>query len=241
MAPYLTTVDLSHALWIGGPQASGKSSVARALAERFGLQLYHVDARTWVHEARMPPTEFASLTMDERWVHATPERMLGWFVAHSRHRFRLVLEDLRELPDEPAVVVEGPQLLPTSVSAVLRSADQALFLLPGPEAMRERLLARGPMRATSDGERARANAVERDLLIAAMVEREARELRLPTLRVDVPLAEVVERAAAQVAPVVERLPRGGDLEAVRRFEEEVRQTQIRLYEEWLSGATGTSR
>jgi hypothetical protein len=124
---------------------------------------------------------------------------------------------------------------------VLRSADQALFLLPGPEAMRERLLARGPMRATSDGERARANAVERDLLIAAMVEREARELRLPTLRVDVPLAEVVERAAAQVAPVVERLPRGGDLEAVRRFEEEVRQTQIRLYEEWLSGATGTSR
>ena len=234
-------MDPAHAVWIGGPQASGKSSVARALAERFGLQLYHVDARTWVHEARMPRTEFASLTMDERWVHAAPERMLAWFVDHSRHRFRLVLEDLRELPDEPAVVVEGPQLFPTSVSAVLRSPDQALFLLPDRNEMRERLLARGPLRATSDGERARANAVERDLLIAATFEREARELRLPTLRVDGPLEEIVDRAAAHLEPVVERLPRGGDLAAARRFEEEVRQTQIRLYEEWLSGATGTSR
>lgn len=234
-------MDPAHAVWIGGPQASGKSSVARALAERFGLQLYHVDARTWVHEPRMPTTEFASLTMDERWVHATPERMLGWFVNHSRHRFRLVLEDLRELPDEPAVVVEGPQLFPTSVAAVLRSPNQALFLLPDRDEMRERLLARGPLRATSDGERARANAVERDLLIAAMFEREARELRLPTLRVDAPLEEIVARAATHLEPVVERLPRGGDLEAARRFEEQVRQTQIRLYEEWLSGATGTSR
>jgi 2-phosphoglycerate kinase len=236
-------VDLSHALWIGGPQASGKSSVARALAERFGLQLYHVDLRTWVHEARMPRTEFSSLTMDERWVHAAPDRMLGWFVTTSRHRFRLVLEDLRELPDEPAVVVEGPQLFPTSVSSVLRSPDQALFLLPDPHEMRERLLARGAIQGTSDGGRARANAVERDLLIAAAFEREARDLRLPTLRVDAPLAEIVERAAAQLAPVVERLPRGGDLAAVRRHEEEVRRTQIHLYEEWLAStdAGGTSR
>jgi len=94
-------VDPANALWIGGPQGSGKSSVARALAERFGLQLYAVDHRVWVHEPRMPRTEFGSLTMDERWVLATPEQMLGWFVTTSRHRFRLVLEDLRELPDEP--------------------------------------------------------------------------------------------------------------------------------------------
>jgi 2-phosphoglycerate kinase len=237
-------VDPANALWIGGPQGSGKSSIARALAERFGLQLYVVDHRVWVHEPRMPATEFSSLTMDERWVHATPERMLGWFVTHSRHRFRLILEDLRALPDEPAVVVEGPQLFPTSVSAVLGAPDQALFLLPDPAEMRERLLARGPMAATSDGVRARENAVVRDLLIAAMFEREARELRLPALAVDAPLEEMIERAAQCLEPAVERLPRGGDLEAVRRFEEEVLQTQVRLYQEWLevaSAAGGTSR
>lgn len=233
-------MDPSHALWIGGPPCSGKSSVAAALADRFGLQVYHVDARTWVHEARMPATEFGSLTMDERWVHATPERMLGWFVTTSRHRFRLVLEDLRALPDEPAAIVEGPQLLPTSVSAVLRDPAQALFLLADPGDVAVRRRGRGPMRGTSDGARATENVVARDLLLAATIEREARELRLPTLRVDAPLEEMIERAASRFAPVVERLPRGGDLAAARRFEEQVRQTQIRLYEESLSGAAGTS-
>ena len=227
-------MDPANALWIGGPQGSGKSSVARALAERFGLQLYNVDHRTWVHEARMPQTEFGSLTMDERWVLATPERMLGWFVTTSRHRFRLVLEDVRGLPAEPAVIVEGPQLFPTNVAAVLRSADQALFLLPDPVELEERLLARGPVAKTSDGVRARENATARDLLIAKTFEREARELRLPVVRVDGSLDELIERAAAQLEPVVERLPRGGDLEAVRRFEADVRAAQIRLYEEWLA-------
>jgi broad-specificity NMP kinase len=236
-------VDPANALWIGGPQGSGKSSVAQALAERFGLQLFNVDHRTWVHEARMPRTEFKTLTMDERWVHATPEQMLRWFVTTSRHRFRLVLEDLRELPDEPAVIVEGPQLFPTNVAAVLRSPDQALFLLPDAAEMEERLLARGPMAKTSDGVRARENANARDLLIAQTFEREARELRLPVLRVDRPLEEMIELAAAVLEPVAGRLPRGGDLEAVRRFEADVRATQIRLYEEWLavSDEGGTSR
>lgn len=231
-------------MWIGGPQASGKSSIARALAERFGLQLYVVDHRVWVHEARMPATEFASLTMDERWVHAEPERMLEWFVTHSRHRFRLILEDVRALPDEPAAIVEGPQLFPRFVAAVLGSSDRALFLQPDLDGMRERLLARGPMAATSDGVRARENATARDLLIAEVFAREARELRLPTLAVDAPLEEMIDRAAAALTPVVARLPRGGDLEAVRRFEEEALQTQVRLYEEWLataSAAGGTSR
>jgi hypothetical protein len=236
-------VDPANALWIGGPQGSGKSSVAKALAERFDLQLYVVDHRVWAHEPRMPRTEFGSLTMDERWVLATPEEMLGWFVTTSRHRFRLVLEDLRELHDEPTVIVEGPQLFPTNVAAVLRAPDQALFVLPDPAAMEERLLARGPMPKTSDGVRARANATARDLLIARRFEREARELRLPVLRVDGVLDDVIALAAAQLEPAVERLPRGGDLDAVRRFEADVLATQIRLYEEWLAATdeAGTSR
>ncbi|MGN6799077.1 MAG: hypothetical protein ACTHKS_13140 [Gaiellaceae bacterium] len=237
-------MEPAHAVWIGGPQASGKSSIARALAERFELQLYVVDHRVWVHEPRMPATEFASLTMDERWVNATPEQMLDWFVTHSKHRFRLILEDLRVLPEEPAVIVEGPQLFPRFVAAVLGSPDQALFLQPDIAGMRERLLARGPMPGTSDGVRARENATARDQLIAEVFVREARELRLPTLSLDAPLDEMIERAAVSLEPVVGRLPRGGDLESVRRFEEEALQTQVRRYEEWLataSGAGGTSR
>lgn len=228
-------------LWIGGPQGSGKSSIAWELSRRLDLQLYAVDARTWVHEARMPFTEFSSLSMDERWVDATPDRMLEWFVTTSRHRFRLVLEDLAALPDAPGVVVEGPQLFPTSVAAVLRWPDQALFLLPDRDSMRERLESRGPMPGTSDGERARANAVARDLLIAAAIERDVRDLRLPHLRVDAPLDEMIDRAGALLAPAVARLPQGGDLTAVRRFENDVVATQLRLYYESLGDEAPLSR
>jgi len=226
-------VDPADVLWIGGPQGSGKSSVARALARRFDLQLYLVDHRVWVHEPRMPATEFGSLTLDERWVEAEPARMLDWFATTSRHRFRLVLEDLRSLPAVPGAVVEGPQLFPTSVAAVLRSPDQALFLLPLPPEQRERLLARGPMPNVSDGAAARRKATERDLMITALYEREARDLRLPTLSSDGPLDEVVELAAAQLRPAVDRMPRDGDLVAVRRFENDVLATQVRLYAESL--------
>lgn len=226
-------MDPADVLWIGGPQGSGKSSVARALARRFDLQLYLVDHRVWVHEPRMPATEFGSLTLDERWVEAEPARMLDWFVTTSRHRFRLVLEDLRSLPAVPGAVVEGPQLFPTSVAAVLRSPDQALFLLPLPPEQRERLLARGPMPNVSDGAAARRKATERDLMITALYEREARDLRLPTLSSDGPLDEVVELAAAQLRPAVDRMPRDGDLVAVRRFENDVLATQVRLYAESL--------
>jgi hypothetical protein len=227
-------VDPSHVLWIGGGQGSGKSSVAWALSRRFDLQLYNVDRRTWVHEVRMPSTEFGSLSMDERWVRPSPERMLDWFVTTSRHRFRLLLEDLRELPDSPAVIVEGPQLFPTSVSAVLSHPDQALFMIPDRAVQEERLLARGPMPGTSDGMRARVNATARDLMISARFAGEARELRLTVLPADRPLDELIELAAEHFRPAIERGPRGGDLVALRRSENDLTATQVRLYRESLA-------
>lgn len=230
-------MDLSHVLWIGGGQGSGKSSIAKALSRRFDLQLYNVDRRTWVHEARMPATEFGSLTMDERWVDPAPEQMLEWFVTTSRHRFRLVLEDLRGLPDTPLAIVEGPQLFPTSVSAVLVAPDQALFLIPDRDEQEARLLARGPMPGTSDGVRARANATARDLMISARFAQEARELRLTALAADRSHDELIELAAEHLRPAIERGPRAADLAALRRFENEVTATQVRLYRESLAPVT----
>jgi hypothetical protein len=226
-------VDPAHALWIGGPQGSGKSSIAWAISRRFDLQLYVVDHRTWVHEPRMPHTEFAGLSMDERWLDASPQQMLGWFVNHSRHRFRLVLEDIRSLPGSPPVLVEGPQLFPTFVSAVTADPAQALFLIPFVEDQRERLLARGGLPGTSDPERARANATDRDLLILSRLAREAEELRLPVLPVDRPLDEMIELAVAHFAPAIAECPGDADLPAIRRFENDVLAEQVRLYRESL--------
>lgn len=226
-------MDLSDVLWIGGGQGSGKSAIARALSRRFDLQLYAIDHRVWAHEPRMPRTEFRSLSLDERWVTASPQAMLDWFVTMSRHRFRLVLEDLAQLPGSPIAIVEGPQLFPTSVAAVLRRPGQALFLVPELDEQRARLLARGPIPGTSDGERARANATERDLTITRRHEWEAADLRLKVLRADRPLDELIELAAEHFRPELERGPREVDLPAVRRTENDALALQVRLYRESL--------
>lgn len=105
-------MDLAHVLWIGGPQGTRRHELARALAMRFDLALYSVEEQTAAHASRMPPVgESSALTT-------------------ARHRFRLVLEDLRELGAARGAIVEGEELYPTSVAAVLRFPDQALFLLP---------------------------------------------------------------------------------------------------------------
>jgi hypothetical protein len=152
-------VDLSHVLWIGGGPGSGKSSIARQLAQRFDLQLYAIDEHAAAHEPRMP-TMLADDTIDG-------------VLKRSRHRFRLVLEDLAALPPSPAAIVEGAQLFPTSVAAVLRAPENALFLLPA----------------------------EHDP-ITQRIGWEARDLRLATLDVDAPVEEMVERAAAHFLPVI---------------------------------------
>jgi hypothetical protein len=152
-------VDLSHVLWIGGGPGSGKTSIARELARRFDLQRYSVDEQTEAHEPRMPV-----LVADET---------VDVAMTAARHRFRLVLEDLAALPPSPAAIVEGAQLFPTSVAAVLREPSHALFLLPH---------AQDP--------------------VTQRIGWEARDLRLTTLIVDAPLEEMVERAAAHFLPVL---------------------------------------
>jgi hypothetical protein len=149
------------------------ASVARALASRFDVQLYLVDDHAAAHEPRLP--RVASGT--------TSRELLDSFLNTSRHRFRLVLEDLRGLRDAPPAVVAGPQLLPTSVAAVLRSPAQALFVVSDPH--------------------------ERPALEALVAQRflsEARDLQLTVLRADTPLEELVERAGEQLAA----LSGGGD-------------------------------
>jgi hypothetical protein len=117
---------------------------------------------------------------------ATPTELVDRFVTSSRHRFRLVLEDLPALPASPLAIVEGTQLFPTSVAAVLRDPRHALFLLPS--------------QLFTDADEQGATAF--DALIARRFAWEASDLRLRTLTVDAPLDELTERAAAHFLPVI---------------------------------------
>lgn len=184
---------LSHVLWIGGGTGAGKSSVAIALAERYGLARYDYDwhdARD--HTERTRPDRhphraaFLAMSLDERWVLRSPREMADNAVGSFRDRFEMVIEDLLALPRDRAIVADGFGLLPELIDPLLDNRRQAVFLLPTPEFRAFALEQRGwrTMDDTSDADRARRNRLARDELLTDHVRQSAARLGFATIKVD---------------------------------------------------------
>lgn len=206
-------------VWVGGGTGAGKTTAARVLAARFGLRAFHVDARWYAYDARLDDHE---LSAEEQWLGQTPAQQAAQFEATSRRRMALVLEDLAALPDLPAIVVEGPQVVPDLVPR----GDAAVFLLPAPEFQR-RILETRAMPKTSDPVRALANRIEKDRLFAQRLQ----GLAAPRDVVEVDGSRgpdaVAQLVAERLAPVLP--PPGGDLAEARRWENDAVAANLRAW------------
>jgi 2-phosphoglycerate kinase len=200
---------LRDVYWIGGGSGAGKSTVARRLADRYGLRRYATDDVMPDHARRMRPedspflAEFAAMDMDERWVSRSPETMLETFHWFRGEGFGLIVEDLLELSElpGPGVIAEGFRLLPRLVRPLLAEPGRAAWLLPTPGFRRAAFESRGSLRQiagrTSDPERALRNLLERDRMFTDRLREEAGRLALPVIEVDPAMTEdgLVKRVA----------------------------------------------
>ncbi|MFG3343206.1 hypothetical protein [Glycomyces sp. NPDC048151] len=196
------TERLRHVYWIGGGSGAGKSTVAAALADRYGLRLYGTDESMPDHAKRTTAAEaphlhrFAAMTMDERWLDRSPEVMLETFHWFRGEAFHLIVEDLLAMPKDRGIVVEGFRLLPHLVAPLLADPTRAVWLLPSPEfrawAVDKRAKETrrpGFIEQTSDPERAGRNLAERERMFADRLRIETRELGLQTITVDAAVSE----------------------------------------------------
>ena len=207
LEPDISPERLRHIRWIGGGSGAGKSTIARLLAEKHGLRLYHCDDMQSAHTARSNAADhpmlhaFLAMTMDERWARRTPEEMFHTFHGFHGEGFRLILEDILDMPTDIPVLVEGYKLLPRLVLPLLSRVDQAVWLIPAPEWRRTAFSRRGSLwniaGRTSDPEKALANLLARDALYTEEVARQVAALQLPTIEVDgsATVDELAERAA----------------------------------------------
>lgn len=182
----MRTVDtggLAHVRWLGGGSGAAKSTVARELARRYGVDVYDTNAAMADHARRLTPAQapllhrFLAMSMDERWVLRDPDEMLETFHWFAGEGFDLVVADLLELPADRVVLAEGFRLLPARVLPLLDGAGhRALWLLPTPPFRRRAFRDRGSdgdvAARTSDPPRALANLLARDALFTARLAAE---------------------------------------------------------------------
>jgi hypothetical protein len=166
---------MPEALFVGGGTGGGKTTLGRALAGLHGLRLMPIDAFWYEHAERSnePP-----LPPDAAWLERTPATQAADFERVSRLMLGYVLEDLSTLPGQPAVLVEGPQVVPD----LLPEGARALFLIPTREFQRANLSAR-PMPSSNPG-RALANRLVEDRLYADRIADLARERGYPVISID---------------------------------------------------------
>jgi 2-phosphoglycerate kinase len=198
---------LAHVFWIGGAPDSGKTSVARALSNKFGLSVYHYDQADLRHHERLGAlrTEYSAFLasgMDERWVEPTPEELAKRAWRAFEDRFPFVMEELSARLPSPGtrILAEGFGLTPGLVAPLLSEPSHAVWLLPTEGFKRASMRQRGKGTfegAVSDPERAARNLFERDQILAERIRREASALGLTIIEVDG--SKSIDGLAAQLA------------------------------------------
>jgi hypothetical protein len=186
---------LQRALWIGGGQWAGKSTVAGIIAERYGLTHYHYD----YHDARghldrrtvgRQRRGAAPLDLDaeSQWIRRTVEQAVDDSLAAFVERFDYVQDDLRALASPRPIVADGWGLRPELVAQVTSSPQRMVVMVPTEEFRQEqlgRLPRAGRLRIdVSDPGLARRNRIARDRLLAEDAVRTAERLNIRVIEVD---------------------------------------------------------
>jgi 2-phosphoglycerate kinase len=192
--PYGT---LRQALWIGGAQWAGKSTVAMILARRHGVTVYRYDYQdARAHDDRRvarrvrlgEPPEGPDL--ETVWQNTTPEAAAATTLAGFAVRFEWVLDDQRALVSGRPIIAEGWGLRPELVMQIVDSARRMVVMVPTEEFRQHQLRSLPRAGASelfatvSDPERAQRNRVDRDRLIAEDVVRSARQYGVQVIEVD---------------------------------------------------------
>jgi 2-phosphoglycerate kinase len=185
--------QLEDVFWLGGSPCSGKSSISESIANRFGLDVYHVDEVFETHARLLDPLRHPALTKwsksswNQRWMQPV-ESLVGEVITCYREHFTLVLEDIVSLPKRKSLLVEGAALLPAQVAKVLSDPSRAIWLIPTADFQRAhysgRQWAQDIVSQCSDPEGAFHNWMERDIRFARWIEAETRANHFQLFRVD---------------------------------------------------------
>jgi hypothetical protein len=182
-------------LWLGGSPCSGKSSIAQALARRYGAAVYHCDDHWQAHCALVTPEaqpqmwRASRMSWDELWGRDVAS-LLADELAIYAEEFPMIVADLRrQVQAHGLVIAEGAALLPGHVARHVADARQAIWLTPTEAFQRRIYPQRGPwvqqiLAQCTEPDVAFARWMDRDIAFARHVAAQAEAAGLRALWVD---------------------------------------------------------
>lgn len=178
--------------WIGGSSCSGKSTLAKMLADKHGLQYYSCDDHFYKHVQFISPEKHpamkkvAEMHPNEAFYSRGLDDQLRVYIQSFQEDFSFVLQDLQEI-NKP-VIVEGNQLMPSLAAPYIKENHKAIWLIPTEAFQRKyyqhRDWIKGVLKDTEDPEIAFNNWMKRDALFAKLVNEDAMSLGFKVLNVD---------------------------------------------------------
>lgn len=203
---------LTHVRWIAGGTGAGKSTVAAALAERYGVRVYDGDRAEHRWLARCTPDRHPHLhAARDRppgalWAERSPREIFAGMASLHGETVGFLAEDLAAAPSDRITVVDYFGILPGHLLPLLHRPDHAVFLVPtaGFRARKLRERYADPARARAnwgdqDPEAMLAKRLARDALWDDEVRRQARAHGLDVITVDghTPAADITRRLAGR--------------------------------------------
>lgn len=177
------STEFSNVYWIGGSSGAGKSTISKRIADLHECKIYSTDNAMGDHSSRCTPEDcpnlelFKKMSMDERWVNRDPKEMLDTFHWFNGEGFDMIIEDLRNIPKDSTVIVEGFRLLPNLVKPYLRSLNNGIWLIPTPQFRKAAFESRGTLwdipKKTTQPEKALENLLTRDAMFTDRLKTEA--------------------------------------------------------------------
>lgn len=174
----MTPHPWSHIRWIGGSPCSGKSTIAKHLADQFNLNVYHCDDH-WNAHSQNPDLsqdsllrQIAHMSFEDIFMRPV-EVQVETEIAAYQEEFPYILDDLKAYPTDQLLLVEGAALQPDLVAPLLSCADHAIWIVPTEDFQRRTYVKREWMHTiaqqTSDPEQVKDNWMSRDARYAQWV------------------------------------------------------------------------
>lgn len=171
--------------FIGGSPCSGKSTVAQALAEKWGLQYFKVDdhleryMKMAAADGKACCAKVVDYSADQIWLRE-PAIQCDEELRIYEEIFEYILADLRNLEDANGIITEGASYLPALIRKAQIPAERYLSITPTKEFQlfhyRQREWVPYVLADCSDKELAFMNWMDRDALFALEVQRQCRRL-----------------------------------------------------------------